>query len=58
MLQFFDPSRKSNAYDSITAAIAPHPLTLILPEIEYSDFPSGDITAYFANDTILLPSEY
>ncbi|MGO8854766.1 MAG: DUF6876 family protein [Steroidobacteraceae bacterium] len=31
---------------------------MISPEIEYTDFPSDGITAYFANDTILLPSEY
>jgi hypothetical protein len=43
---------KPTAYDSITAAIAPHPFTQIPPEIEYTDFPSDGITAYFANDTI------
>jgi hypothetical protein len=31
--------RKSTAYDSITAAIAPHPWPLVPPEIEYTDFP-------------------
>jgi hypothetical protein len=37
---FFDLGGKSTAYDSITAAIAPHPRTLIPPEIAPKAFPS------------------
>jgi len=48
---FFDVGGKSTAYDSTPAAIAPHPWTLIPPEIEYTDCPAAGITA-------LLPIGY
>ncbi len=32
--------------------------TVFSKEIEYSDFPLEEITLYFTNKTILLPSEY
>jgi hypothetical protein len=32
--------------------------TVFTKEIEYTDFPLPEITLYFQNDTIFLPSEY